>query len=540
MKIKTYIPLIITSSLCCANSSPNATIRSHNIHNLTMNNEIQLGSGYFTNALYPIHNQCIKNMPVKITGFRSNLALTHSTNTDTLSKNLNIDLKAKAGWGKFSSNAAAEYIKSIQSDEYSSSFTYHNVITVDTLLDTSEYYGEQALNAGGLAAYQNGTDQFIKRCGDKYVQGIQMGAVLNVTLRIHFASQLEKKNFEASIEGKLGDLFNASAKINSAVNHSRAHGSIDVIAYQAGGSPNYLSGIFGADNNHAITKCNLSQLDECAKAIDDIISYAQATGKWETNGFAKQVQIVNKELVAESLVPVAISEATFGSYESDFGLDSQFKPVSEDILQARKKLNDLFDKINHNYGFAKSLLESTGYKYLSDPAQQRLHSIVRIIESNLALFNSERAIDCFLPGSQEQCKAIADIIEKKIDTTDITPINLLKGAYFVNISRNWPAILVKNNNGSMDFYNTNLIPVGTITHDLKITPSYDFQYVSLGGGYSTYYNGKQTRYYMDYYGIEDILYKNFEEYSYVGSVPWNTCVAGKCSKISYYMEIVPF
>jgi len=254
-------------------------------------NNITLGNGYLGNAMMPMHTRCLKNMDVSIKDVQSAISLERTSDLSKVSQSLGINLKAKAGWGKFSASAAANYLREIQEDDYTISFTYQNVISGYASLNTSDYYGENALSDGGLAALKKSEDAFIARCGDQYIQGIDMGAVLNVTMRIKFASQEQKKEFEASIEGKFDDIASASAKIQNALKSSGNRSVIDLIAYQTGGQPNNLAQIFGADKEHAIIHCDMEHLDNCAKAMDDVLAYAEATGSWTETGFAKQIKI---------------------------------------------------------------------------------------------------------------------------------------------------------------------------------------------------------------------------------------------------------
>lgn len=545
MMYKTYVTVFFGSTLYLTNlcaATPPETIQLKKFQSLTANNDIQLGAGYFSGGSYPLHNRCIIDMPIKATNFQSSLAMAYSTDIDQLSKNLNVHVTTETGWGKFSSNAAADYIKSIQDDDYSINFNYQNIITVDTSLATNDYYGESVLNKGGALAYSSGADNFIARCGDQYIQNLKMGAVLNITLRIRFENQLEKKNFDAMMKGKLGNIFNASAKISEAVSQKGIQGTIDIIAFQTGGQPNKLSQIFGADNNHHITSCSLSQLDECTKSIDDIIAYAQATGAWSDSGFAKQIQVINGELIADSLSPVAVADATSGSYENDFGLAVQSKQPTQDTIDARKKLNVLYRDMETKLQFAESVMSSAAFKYLGYAAQDKIRNTAKIIKGNLNIFKYKNAMNCFLPGTQDSCVEITKNIEQEMRSVDSATLYLLKDAYYLIISRNWPVIYSPNSAGSMDIYNIGLAADdgGAITHNLKLTPSTDYSYISLSGGYSTYSNGIQTRYYMDSYGMEDVVYFNHSTNTYKGTPPWNTCVGGKCSKVYYDMDILPF
>ena len=547
MTYKTYGAVTLLMTMCLSNlaasATPNETILLNHFQTLTANNDIQLGSGYFSNGLYPLHNQCLKEMPIKASNFQSRIALTYSTDLEQLSKNLNININAETGWGKFSSNAAADYVKSIQDDDYSLNFNYQNVITMDTHLDTTDYYGESALNQGGAVAYSMGEDNFIARCGDEYIQNLKMGAVLNVTLRIRFESQLQKKNFETNIKGKIGNIFTASAKIGQVVEQKGIHGTIDVIAFQTGGQPNNLSQIFGADDNHHITSCSLAQLEQCTMAIDDIIAYAQATGVWADSGFSKQIQVVNGALIAESISPVAIADATFGSYENDFGLTIQTKSTSQEVMNARKKLNSLYETMSTHLRFAEAAMQSVAFKFLNNSAQDQIKTLAKTLKGNLTIFNYEKALNCFLPSTQDTCPNIVETITQNMEPVNFSTLNHIRGAYYVNIGRYWPFIFVDNNLGNMDMYDLGLVSPHNTTNDLEVVPNVDFSKIGLRGGYSDYSDQNLTRYYTDFYGEESKISFNNLTNSYLGNPLWKICLnnnKNKCYKQIVFLEILPF
>jgi len=256
--------------------------------------------------------------------------------------------------------------------------------------------------------------------------------------------------------------------------------------------------------------------------------------------FQKSLKIVDGKMVADSLATIGLQGANIGTYNLDFGLPVSLKETTEEIKVARLELNQLYDKHSSQASFAKSVMNSTALSHLSSRAQDKLKGISRVIDSNLELFQSEHAMNCFLPGTQETCPKIVKNISTQITEADTATLNLLRGAYYFNVNYNWPTLLVRNEQGAMDVYLTDLTPAGTVTHDLKVTPSIDYGFVSLGGGYSTYSSGVQTRYYMDNYGAEDLIYKTYNSSEYAGTIPWNTCVGGRCSKVLYNMVLIPF
>lgn len=537
MKTKTLILLAICSTHNVAFSLPHNSTKE--LYQSPQSN-IGLGGGFLQNAQLPLYGDCLASKSKIVKSFQKDIKLSHSIDSNQLAKVLNINLEAKSGWGKFSSSAAVDYINRIKNDDYSLSFNYQSVVYGNVALDISDYYGVNALNAGAAAAYNSSPDDFIKRCGDSYIRQMDLGAVLNVTMRIRFSTQEQKKKFEASFEGKMGDVISASANVKKEIERSHFKGTIDVIAFQAGGNPGHLDRIFGLDQEHHIVRCNLTNLDACAKAIDDVINYAQANGRWSEIGFSNQIQLKKGRIEADSLIPINLNEATISSYSDDFGLDIARVIPSIETFQARERLNKLYDHNSEMASFAKAVTHSAGFSHLTEKRKKELGDLTVTLQANLGVFKDGKSLDCFLPSTQHTCKNIVDDIEAALTPVDYHQFELLKGAYYVNMNYNWPLLFIRKPGGDMSIFNTDLIDVGVETNGLKLTPSYDYSYISLGGGYTTYSKGIQTRYYMDYYGTEDLVYQNSNGIGYIGNIPWNTCVNGTCYKAYYAMEIIPF
>lgn len=533
MKIKGYVVFLSLFSISACAVSMHDLKKKEVVSPI---NDISLGGSFLRNAALPINGSCLKSMKQEVSSLKKSIKFTHVIDTYDMANTLNLNLKAKAGWGKFSLSAAMDYLNSIKDDNYTMSFSYQSTISGNVGLDISDYYGINALNSGGAAAYNSGEDSFIRRCGDSYIKRLTMGAVLDVNMLIRFSTQEQKQKFEASMKGKAWDIFSASAALKDEIQNSHYNATIEISAFQGGGNPTRLDGIFGADKEHHIVKCNLKNLDECSKAIDGIINYAN-------NEFANQVKIKDGHLEAESLYPIRLSEATISSYENDFGLHINKVVPTEEIMLAREQLNTLYDESAQKALFANSVMHSAAFAYLSKNIQKVLHKELSNMNRNLSLFIEEQVMDCFFPDTQNKCESIAKKLEASLISIDYHLFDILNGAYFVNINYNWPLIFVRNESGDMDIYNTGLqIAKGpdTVTHNLKLTPASDWSYISPSGGYSNYYNGIQTRYYIGYYGVEDFVYQRVNGLGYFGVIPWNTCVNGNCSKIPTAMEIIPF
>ena len=536
------------SLLICSSTMSHAhsiTMSSAKLNALAANPEQHrtlIGSGYLANARYPMQH-CLKDSDVILSNMQAELSIQQTTDFEDLSKQLDVDMSTGVGWGKFSMSAAAKYIRALQNNTHSLHFTYLNTISTDAAFRFGDVYGEDALNATGLALFHQGIDEFIATCGDTYVDQARFGATLAVTLQVNFKTQLQKSQFEASFKGKIDTLSETYISLNQALQESGSSASIEILAFQMGGQPMYLNSVLGANKDgHHIVHCTANQNENCVNILDDVTAYAQASGAWEKTGFAKQIQLNETTLRAESLHPIQSSFARLSSYRN-FGIPIPKKTISSEAIAARKKLNILYDQNEANVSFSEAILHSAPFQMLEQETQLELKHLSSMLKSDSNTIQSSEAIECFLPETQESCPQIVANIEKRLHAPDVTKLNKLRGAYYVNINGAAPYLFIEKSGGNneMQMYGTNINPSGIQTHNLSLTYNPNFRILAPHGGYSTYdVNHKQTRFYIDYYGQEDWLHQDISGLSYFGKIPWNTCINGFCSKAYNSMYVLPF
>ncbi|MDF1827004.1 MAG: hypothetical protein P1U39_01855 [Legionellaceae bacterium] len=501
-----------------------------------------IGSGYLSNARYPMQH-CLKDTDVILSNMQAELSIQQTTDMDDLAQQLDVDLSSSTGWRKLSVSAAAKYIRALQSNTHSLHFTYLNTISTDAAFNFGDTYGEDALNSTGQALFRQGVDEFIATCGDSYVDQVRLGATLAVTLQVNFKSQLQKTQFEASFKGKIDTLSETYISLNQALQDSGSSASIEILAFQMGGQPMYLNSVLGANKDgHHVVHCSADQQENCVNILDDVTAYAQASGAWEKTGFTKQIQLDEYSLRAETLHPIQPSYARISSYRN-FGIPIPKKAISSQAINARKKLNDLYDKNQEDISFSNAIVSSAPFPLLEQATQVELKQISSMLKSDANIIQSPEAIECFLPETQESCPQIVNNIEKRLHAPDMTKLNKLRGAYYVNINGAAPYLFIPKSNGNnaMDIYGIHIEPSGIQTHNLSLIYNPQFRIIAPRGGYSTYdFNHKQTRFYIDYYGQEDWLHQDASGLSYYGHIPWNTCINGFCSKAYNSMYVVPF
>ena len=532
------------SLLICSSTATHAheiTINSAKLNALTANPEQHrtlIGSGYLANARYPMQH-CLKDTDVILSNMQAELSIQQTTDFDDLSKQLDVDMSSNVGWGKFSTSAAAKYIRALQNNTHSLHFTYLNTISTDAAFNFGDVFGEDALNTTGLALFRQGVDEFIAACGDTYVDQTRLGATLAVTIQVNFKTQLQKSQFEASFKGKIDSLSETYISLNRALQESGSSASIEILAFQMGGQPMYLNSVLGSNKDgHHVVHCTTSQNENCVNILDDVTAYAQASGAWEKTGFAKQIQLDETTLRAESLHPIQSSFARLSSYRN-FGIPIPKKTISPEAIAARKKLNMLYDQNEANVSFSEAIVHSAPFEMLEHSTQLELKKISSMLKSDSNTIQSSEAIECFLPETQEDCPQIVDNIEKRLHAPDVTKLNKLRGAYYVNINEKAPLLFIEkkaSGNHEMEMYGMNIEPTGIPTYNLGLIFNPNFRVLAPRGGYSS----GQTRFYLDIYGQDDWLHQDASGLSYFGLIPWYTCINGFCSKAYNSIYAVPF
>ncbi|MDF1685022.1 MAG: hypothetical protein P1U36_10265 [Legionellaceae bacterium] len=531
---------------CSVGHAHSITINSAQLNAMAPKSEQHktlIGSGYLANARYPMQH-CLKDTDVILSNMQAELSIQQTTDMDDLAQQLDVDLSSSTGWRKLSVSAAAKYIRALQSNTHSLHFTYLNTISTDAAFNFGDVYGEDALNPTGLALFRQGVDEFIETCGDTYVDQVRLGATLAVTLQVNFKSQLQKSQFEASFKGKISSLSETYISLNQALQDSGSSASIEILAFQMGGQPMYLNSVLGANKDgHHVVHCSASQQENCVNILDDVTAYAQASGAWDKTGFTKQIQLDENNLRAESLHPIQPSYARLSSYRN-FGIPIPKKAISSEAIDARKKLNDLYDQNQEDVSFSNSIVNSAAFPLLEKTTQVELKQVSSMLKSDANIIQSPEAIECFLPETQESCPQIVNNIEKRLHAPDMTKLNKLRGAYYVNINERWSFLFIpeKNStNSSMNIYGTAINLTNFPTHDLNLIFNPNLHMIAPRGGYSVYdSNNTEFRYYLDHYGEEDWLRQDASGVGYYGKIPWHICVNGICSKAYNSMFVVPF
>ncbi len=121
------------------------------------------------------------------------------------------------------------------------------------------------------------SSQDIQRyCGNEFVNQIDLGATLMATLKVDFASEEDKREFNANADIRIG-LGESRAEIDGNLRDLsesvRSQTQITIQALQLGGVPEELFQILPDES----VVCNLMDLTPCLSLFENIMTYAQST-----------------------------------------------------------------------------------------------------------------------------------------------------------------------------------------------------------------------------------------------------------------------
>jgi hypothetical protein len=215
-----------------------------------------------------------------------------SVSESETASSLGFSLDAKARYGVYEGDLAADFARSASSNAYSESATYTSIYKFKNLR-----FDNAKLSTVGEKAHKAGPDQFIKTCGHEFVTQTQIGARFMVNIKMEFSSAAEKQSFSANI-GLKGPAFNVRSKLESAKKSLSKSASVTVRIYQQGGNISRItSGIGSKTSTNAQTgqkeasslmSCSMENLNACLEVLDGAISYATDTTEG-ANSFPNQL-----------------------------------------------------------------------------------------------------------------------------------------------------------------------------------------------------------------------------------------------------------
>ena len=294
-----------------------------------------VGAGYSKDSQNIVPEVCFTTKGIDQPDVQTKNFLSSPTTFSGLQHELGIYVDDPQGFSMWSDANDTRYMQSIWDQPDSISFNYFSYVNNTVIMDITGY-GEQALNKLGQECSH---EDFGTTCGDDYVNSFQQGALLLMSVKLSFYSEILKSSFIQAIGGSgeffQGDIYNITKRIES--NYSEFDSQITLQAYQTGGTPDKLATFMDHNQNktfYSLT-CNTTDMRGCTQIAEYLMDYSKSD-------FHKQFNVKDKR----NVVPIGI-----GFIQNipilGLGLIDPPSKVEDYVLKGRKKLSDCF--INFQY-----------------------------------------------------------------------------------------------------------------------------------------------------------------------------------------------
>lgn len=337
-----------------------------------------------------------------------------------LQKDLSVDVSGKASIGRFSGDLSSSYARHVEQKQYTQAFYYSEAISLPTKKYNPQHYGTNALSEIGQDVYKAGPQQFRDACGDKLIEQAHLGAMLAVTMSVHFSSYYDQSTFNAHAGGSFGSILSVAATIKSVSTQYSLKGEMEFSAYQSGGDPTQLAKIFGnPGGTFPITSCSLDHLNDCDGVINGVLNYA-------AKDFPAQIDFVNGTVLG-SATPTGYVYMDV----SMIGLNAGSSVLTPEILAARAQLGDIYQKQTAYLTFVDHILNSPFVNYLATNTINWFRIAKNALDANIGMLSDENtgAPSCYFYPTQ--CPANRDALMSKLNPVDTHFLDQMNARGFV-------------------------------------------------------------------------------------------------------------
>lgn len=378
------------------------------------------GYGYSVDSQKLVDEQCYNATPGLPEGTNSVVSLNEATSFSDFESKLSYSVKAGLGFGIFSAQSDASYMRQVSDKDYTLSLNYFSYSSGTVRVQTA--IGQDALTDAGKQEYSNNLTNpyFGVVCGDEIVTSYQQGALLAMALNIEFQSHMDKEQFQASASTGFGSIFTASATVESIASHYEMDGRVSLTAYQQGGEPGQLSKILSKDpsGNFYINSCSITNMTACRNAASGLLNYASA-------------DFPNQFSVSAGL---NLTTLGFGLYDTQpiqyIGLMPPKSLLDNATLNARLSVantysqqlcyQDKFYSLFHGYPVSWDT---------SSPFYHQMGATRNDVKSNIDVILGDQPSgkglpDCYL--TPDQCMGIIQAIQSGIQPVDFSFLQLLR------------------------------------------------------------------------------------------------------------------
>ena len=275
---------------------------------------------------------------------------------------------------------------------------YYNNLGIVELVNP---VGLGALNDLGMKVYQ--MQEFTKLCGTQYKVSYTLGSKLEISLKILYSTNYDKKELELALLGTI-DIWVVIGKIKLALNKQVQEKNIsfalEIAAYQEGGDAFLLSKIFGKDGNAKnLLKCGINDFKACEDMISDLIRYAR-------EDYPKQLSTLDSAVILDTGYQSYNLTTEIGSNDSTY----DYKRIIAEIYTNLNSQKNFI--INH-------LLSNSYYDEEDRDAYKHLEIDLSSYPSKIAKIGANRNVSTFWKWDVEMLLTPArlnlDALVKKID-----------------------------------------------------------------------------------------------------------------------------
>ena len=297
-----------------------------------------LDYGYGVDAQAPTNLYCIN--PGERTFVGSNegmMELNQYFSYDKLKNQISFDTEGKISLKIFTASAKTAYFHSLEQDEYSETFTYRTDMKFMSRRDGMPGFVEGSyLNHIGKNLWSAGVDTFRQYCGNSYISTVNYGGTLYVTVELNFRTKAEKDSFETSLEGKILEIAEVSAKFSYWEERTHAEGNFKVVAYQLGGDPTKLGRILDGAKTSI---CKFDNINDCRIVLNNAVDYA-------SRDYPNQFGDIVPGETPRAAGVIGFETTPYFIFDPKIQIPSQ---VNQDIINMRNQLGYKLDSENlHN------------------------------------------------------------------------------------------------------------------------------------------------------------------------------------------------
>jgi tetratricopeptide (TPR) repeat protein len=371
----------------------------------TYNRDIQAGAGYSSDSQQVSLQKCY-DAETNYLSTEGTVEVKGLLSFNQLVNTLKVHTSSKTDFFFFSDSDESHYLKSIEDTESSLSLNFVHTVKGKVSVNLKGG-GINGLNQLGKDLYQDGNNRFFGIvCGDQYITGFTQGAMLLMSINIHFADHSEKENFEQHRGGSsFLNIFSSSEDIQRIINQHVVKGYVTIQAYQKGGDPGQLSKILNKDPSghyYAFT-CDMQNMVNCVRVADGMLDYAK-------DNFPNQINF--NPTTSKGLVPLGIG---FSEYIPIglIGLKEPTSLVTDEVIKARTEIAEEINLYRQYENKISELINSyPGVWDRNNNFYKKMQMLLERSKKNLNYL--QNAKECF--NMPPKCMVVKKQIVSKIDS----------------------------------------------------------------------------------------------------------------------------